>query len=171
MPRVNFYGLNFLYAGAAAVLLSGFRWQRNIGLVLAGLFLLLSVRQDFYAQKVWQLGKTAEERLVERVSAQIEAVRPHTAPLTPVVAGELPLRPRYYAEKYAVSAPYVLNAPFVVRHIPSGMFNFYAVSPLFYGGSQIFPCRLNCAASLKMPHRPGRRKVLSLLIPNMPLFC
>ena len=138
MPRVNFYGLNFLYAGAAAVLLSGFRWQRNVGLVLAGLFLLLSVRQDFYAQKVWQLGKTAEERLVERVSAKIEAVRPHTAPLTPVVAGELPLRPRYYAEKYAVSAPYVLNAPFVVRHIPSGMFNFYAVSPLFYGGSQIF---------------------------------
>lgn len=94
----QFYGLNFLYAGAAAVLLSGSRWQRNVGLVLAGLFLLLSVRQDFYAQKVWQLGKTAEERLVERVSAQIEAVRPHTEPLTPVVAGELPLRPRYYAE-------------------------------------------------------------------------
>lgn len=138
MPRVNFYGLNFLYAGSAAVLLSGSRWQRNVGLVLAGLFLLLSVRQDFYAQKVWQFGKTAEERLVERVSAKIESVRPHTSPLTPVLAGELPLRPRYYAEPYAYPAPYILNAPFVVRHIPSGMFNFYAVSPLFYGGSQIF---------------------------------
>lgn len=138
MPRVNFYGLNFLYAGSAAVLLSGSRWQRNVGLVLAGLFLLLSVRQDFYAQKVWQFGKTAEERLVERVSAKIESVRPHTLPLTPVLAGELSLRPRYYAESYAYPAPYILNAPFVVRHIPSGMFNFYAVSPLFYGGSQIF---------------------------------
>lgn len=138
MPRVNFYGLNFLYAGSAAVLLSGSRWQRNVGLVLAGLFLLLSVRQDFYAQKVWQFGKTAEERLVERVSAKIESVRPHTSPLTPVLAGELSLRPRYYAESYAYPAPYILNAPFVVRHIPSGMFNFYAVSPLFYGGSQIF---------------------------------
>lgn len=138
MPRVNFYGLNFLYAGSAAVLLSGSRWQRNVGLVLAGLFLLLSVRQDFYAQKVWQFGKTAEERLVERVSAKIESVRPHTSPLTPVLAGELSLRPRYYAEPYAYPAPYILNAPFVVRHIPSGMFNFYAVSPLFYGSSQIF---------------------------------
>lgn len=138
MPRVNFYGLNFLYAGSAAVLLSGSRWQRNVGLVLAGLFLLLSVRQDFYAQKVWQFGKTAEERLVERVSAKIESVRPHTLPLTPVLAGEQSLRPRYYAESYAYPAPYILNAPFVVRHIPSGMFNFYAVSPLFYGGSQIF---------------------------------
>lgn len=138
MPRVNFYGLNFLYAGSAAVLLSGSRWQRNVGLVLAGLFLLLSVRQDFYAQKVWQFGKTAEERLVERVSAKIESVRPHTSPLTPVLAGELSLRPRYYAEPYAYPAPYILNAPFVVRHIPSGIFNFYAVSPLFYGSSQIF---------------------------------
>lgn len=137
MPRVNFYGVNFLYAGAAAILLSSRLCKiRNLGLVLSVFYLLISVNQNCEAQKVWQLGKQAEENLVARISTRIIEKAKNT-PLTAVIAGELPLRPRYYVEKYEQQSPYILNAPFIVRHIPSGMFNFYAVSPLLTPTAQI----------------------------------
>ena len=144
MPRVNFYGLNFVYAGAAGVLLSSEKniWK-NTALVFGTLMLLLAVNADMAAQKVWQAGKTAEEKLVERISARLEEQgaaqweKGLLSPRIPVLAGELPLRPRYYHRPYAHPAPYVLNAPFIVRHIPSGMFNFYAIRPVFAGLSQI----------------------------------
>ncbi len=136
MPRVNFYGLNFFYTGAAAVLLRQQKQWRNIGLLLSVLCLFLSVKQDLYAQKVWHFGKRAEEQLAERISLRIEQ-RGAYYPLIPVVAGELPLRPRYYQEVYAKPTPYVLNAPFLVRHIPAGMFNFYAPRDYFAKQAQI----------------------------------
>lgn len=137
MPRVNFYGVNFLYAGAATVLLSSHLCKiRNLGLILSLFYLLISVNQNCEAQKVWQLGKQAEENLVARISTRI-LEKENNIPLTAVIAGELPLRPKYYAEKYEQQSPYILNTPFIVRHIPSGMFNFYAVSPLFAPTAQI----------------------------------
>lgn len=135
-PRVNFYGLNYLYAGAATILLQRKGSCRNVGYVLIMTFLFISVNQNFYAQKVWKLGKIAEENLVERIIRRIEETQT-VFPLTPVIAGELPLRPRYYAENYRRSSLYLLNTPFMVRHIPAGMFNFYEPTPLFYTHSQI----------------------------------
>ena len=137
MPRVNFYGLNFLYAGAAAVLLSDRRCFRNLGLMLGVVFLMMSVNQNMEAQKVWQLGKIAEEKLVERISARISEKHPESSLLIPVLTGEISLRPRYYHAPYRRPSPYVLNTSFIVRHIPSGMFNFYATVPLFAGMSRI----------------------------------
>lgn len=138
MPRIDFYGLNFLYAGAAAVLLQTSGFFRNFGILAICIYLFLSVNEDFSAQKAWQMGKAAEEMLVERISQRIEnRAQGISSPLIPVIAGELPLRPRYYNGNYRVKSPYVLNAPFIVRHIPSGMFNFYAVSPVFASWSGI----------------------------------
>ncbi len=105
MPRVNFYGLNYLYAASAALILQQKKTLcRNLGLALSLLYIGISVNQDTEAQKVWQLGKIAEEQLVERVISRIEDNN-SVLPLTPVVAGELPLRPRYYAENYAKPSP------------------------------------------------------------------
>lgn len=136
MPRVNFYGLNFLYAGAAAVWLTSKKIWRNGGLLLGGIMLWLAVNSDFAAQKAWILGARAEKLLVERISSRIEE-KTTIRPLTPIMAGELSLRRRYYDGQYKLSSPYVLAKPFVVRHIPSGMYNFYAVSPLFTANAQI----------------------------------
>lgn len=135
MPRVNFYGLNFFYAGAMAVLLQNKSWKRNIGYVFGVILISQSLLADINAQKVWSFGKKAEEQLVERISSRIDAKISDR--VVPVIAGTLPLRPRYYNETYQIESPYLLNASFMVRHIPSGMFNFYAVKPLFYGQSQI----------------------------------
>lgn len=136
MPRINFYGLNFFYAGTAAVLLQQNKLWRNLGYAFSALCLFLSVNQNLYAQKVWNLGKNAEEQLVERISSRIEQKSKHY-PLIPVFAGELPLRPRYYSEISHHKSPYVLNASFLIRHIPSGMFNFYAPQDYFTKQAQI----------------------------------
>ncbi len=161
MPRINFYGLNFIYAGAAAILWSSDKniWK-NIAFVVGSIMLFLAVNADVAAQKVWQAGKIAEERLVERISSRLDeqgAIRWETGlrtPWIPVIAGELPLRPRYYGRPYEHSGSYVLNASFIVRHIPSGMFNFYAASPVFAGLSQIREITPAMRAFLTQDGRP-----------------
>lgn len=135
MPRINFYGLNFFYTGTLAVLLQRKGWTNNIGYLLSIAILYSSITTDFNAQKVWYLGKKAEENLIERISTRIISQTPQMR--IPVIAGEISLRPRYYFEKYQQASPYILNTPFMVHHIPAGMFNFYATQPMFYGLSQI----------------------------------
>ncbi len=153
-PRINFYSVNFLYAGATAILLNAKPQKtRNLGLLLSVLYLFISINQDFYAQKVWFLGKTAEEKLVERLTNRIEQ-KAQNLPLTGVLAGELPLRPKYYFEPYQHQSPYVLNTAFIVRHIPSGMFNFYTPTPLFWGQSQISELTPELYAFLKNANQP-----------------
>ncbi len=154
MPRVNFYGLNYLYAASAALILQQKKTLcRNLGLALSFLYISTSVNQDIEAQKVWHLGKTAEEKLVGRVISRIEENN-SVLPLIPVIAGELPLRPRYYAAPYTKPSPYILNAPLMVRHIPSGMFNFYAPIQLFKGNSQISAPTPELYEYLKNASRP-----------------
>ena len=152
MPRVNFYGLNFFYAGALAVLLQQKKWQRNLGYILGVAVLWLSIVADINAQKVWNIGKNAEEQLVERISSRLE--ENITDRVIPVIAGTLPLRARYYAERYQKESPYLLNAPFMVRHIPAGMFNFYAVEPIFFGSSQISEMSADLYNFLQTATRP-----------------
>ena len=136
-PRINFYGLGFLYLGSCAVLLVNSKTMlKNIGYVLSILYIIISINNDLYAQKVWELGKTAETNLVLRMVKRIED-NSTTLPLIPVLTDEISLRPRYYNENYDKNSPYLLERSFVVRHIPSGMFNFYLPQNLFYTTSQI----------------------------------
>lgn len=157
MPRINFYGINFLIAGAVAVLFTQKQKIRNISSVLCLLLLWNGVTADFEAFKVWRLGQIAESALVERISAKIEEITPDKV-LIPVIAGELPLRPRYYASSYQKNSPYVLNGSLLVRHIPSGMFNFYAVTPFFYNYSQIADLSPELHHFLQIAHRPWPAK-------------
>ena len=135
-PRINFYGLNFLIAGAIAVLLTNKQRQRNLGYILSGITIWWGITLNIEATKIWYMGKSAETSLVTRITEEIETKSSNNI-LIPVIAGELPLRPRYYATPYQKESQYELNGSLLVRHIPSGMFNFYAVTPIFYNYSQI----------------------------------
>ncbi len=136
-PRVNFYGLGYLYVGAFAIVLQNHRQSiKNIGFVLSIIYLVLCINQNLYAQKVWELGRTSETNLIIRMADRIEHDA-KTLPLVPILADEISLRPRYYKEKYDKESPYLLERSFIVRHIPSGMFNFYAQNELFYSISLI----------------------------------
>jgi hypothetical protein len=95
-----------------------------------------AIISNIEAQKVWELGKTAELNLSSRISSRIEE-NATKLPLTPVIAGEYSLRPKYYNTHYDINSPYILERSFVVRHIPSGVYNFYAPNKLFYASSQI----------------------------------
>jgi len=136
MPRVNFYGVNFFIAGAMAVLLLEKGFRRNLGLLFAGLLILQSITADCYAEKVWFFGKRAEENVISRIVGRVENEE-NFKPRVPVVAGELSLRPRYYHDFYLIKSPYLLDHSFMVRHIPSGMFNFYMAENLFHKTSVI----------------------------------
>ena len=100
------------------------------------MLLCISINNTIEAQKVWELGKTAELKLATRISSRIEE-NAKTLPLTPVIAGEYSLRQKYYNDKFDINSPYILERSFVVRHIPSGVYNFYAPNKLFFASSQI----------------------------------
>ena len=151
MPRINFYGLNFFFAGAFAVLLQKTTNMRNIGYLLGLVLLYQSIVSDINAQKVWVFGKKAEENLIERIVLRIDPQI--TDKRVPVVAGEISLRPHYYFEKYQHPSQYVLNTSFMVRHIPAGIFNFYAERPLFYAVSQISEMSAELYDFLRSAHK------------------
>ncbi|MBR5598878.1 MAG: hypothetical protein IKW39_02430, partial [Alphaproteobacteria bacterium] len=136
MPRINFYGLNFLYCGAFAYLLMQKKAVRNLGLVLSIFYMFISVEQNFYAQKVWELGRIAEINQTARILNRLEPKAKHL-PLTPVFTDTISLRSKYYHEKYDIKSPYILEKSFTIRHIPSGIYNFYAVSDVFNKTTQI----------------------------------
>ncbi len=136
-PRVNFYGLGYLYIGAYSIILqSSHKFIKNVGFVLSIAYLILCINQNLYAQKVWNFGQRAEVNLIIRMSDRIEERASHL-PIIPILADEISLRPRYYKEKYDKPSPYLLERSFIIRHIPSGMFNFYAPYEVFYKMSQI----------------------------------
>lgn len=144
IARINFYGINFLYAGGVAILLSKAQineqeksFAKNIGMLLGILFICLGGREIFIAQKVWNFGQEAEEKLAERINDRIESRIENSITLIPVVAGEQSLRPKYYHQEYDKNNPYMLTSPFMIRHIPSGMLNFYLPEPIYAGSSQI----------------------------------
>ncbi len=136
MPRINFYGTNFLYTGAIAILLSQKGIYKNLCYVLTLCLMYIAIISNIEAQKVWELGKNAELNLINRITSRIEE-NSNTLPLTPVIAGEYSLRQKYYNTAYDINSPYILERSFVVRHIPSGAYNFYAPSQMFYSSSQI----------------------------------
>ena len=119
-----------------AILLNNKQSLKNIGYFLGISLICLFIKENIYAQKVWFLGKNAEEKMVERMIKRIEE-RANNYPLIPVMTSEISLRPKYYNEKYQISSSYILESSFMVRHIPSGMFNFYYPTQLFYSYSQI----------------------------------
>ena len=136
MPRINFYGANFLYVGAIAILLTQKGLYKNLGYALSLMLGYIAIISNIEAQKVWELGRTAELNLATRISSRIEE-NAKVLPLTPVIAGEYSLRQKYYNTPYDINSPYILERSFVVRHIPSGVYNFYAPNKLFYSTSQI----------------------------------
>ena len=112
------------------------QFLKNIGYLLGVFIISIFIEQDLYAQKVWFLGKNAEEKLVERMIVRIEETAKNY-PLVPIVTSEISLRQRFYNEKYQISSQYLLDNSFMVRHIPSGMFNFYYPTQIFYSSSRI----------------------------------
>ena len=131
VPRLDFYGLAYIYALAAALVLrfSAGRW-RKAGLAFIVVLVFMSCVRDMYAQKVWKLGFDAEMKAHERVVARIES-RP-----------EFNIRRRYRLLQIGSfslreTSLDLLETSFTPEFMSRIVYNFYYPEDVFYANAVV----------------------------------
>lgn len=128
-PRIEFFGLMYIYIFSISILCSiPNNFIRNL-CYLAGFFLILNnINTQAFAAKVWQLGYQSEMRLSERIIKQLEQ-KPHFNPnekYTFVQSGISDFRSRFYHHtNLSKKDGYTLTAPYIPWHLPSKAYQFY----------------------------------------------
>lgn len=138
-PRIDFFGLTYIYIFSAAILLKSPRpIFKNLTYTLLTLLLFYNINTLAFAAKVWKLGFTAETNLMERILTRIE----NTPTFTPtktytfVQGGTLDFRSKYYPTNTPDS--YTLTAPYIPWHLPSKAYKFYYPTDFFGADFDIF---------------------------------
>ena len=133
-PRIEFYGLLYIYLFSATVLLkTSDKFIKNITLSALILLLWSNFTMIAEATKVWNLGMTAETNLANRFLTRLEQNNNFTLSspqYTFIQSGTLSLRPKYYqtsTQKRADS--YTLTAPYIPWHLPTKAYQFYYPTP------------------------------------------
>ncbi len=141
-PRIDFFGLVYIYIYAAAVLLrSASRPIRNFTTLLLLALTFYNLHTAAYAAKVWQLGFKAETNLAERVINRIENTPAFAAKqkYTFVQGGTLDFRSRYYLpDNPEKTDSYTQTAPYIPWHLPSKAYKFYYPEDFFTADFDIF---------------------------------
>jgi len=127
-PRIDFFGLLYIYLYMAAVLLK-FREKvvKNLVFFILMLMLFSNICTAAEAGKVWRLGFRAEGALMERVLARLEEspqfdfMRKYVF----VQGGALDFRSRYLTEEPKAKDSYTQTAPYIPWHLPSKAYKFY----------------------------------------------
>ena len=141
VPRLDFYGLAYVYAFGLALLLSYYpkKWKKWVlGLAMVAAF--MSVVRDVYAQKVWKLGFDAEmkahERIVGRLEQMPEFRTGHKYKILQL--GSLSLRKNFYREVAgeAVSLD-MLSTSFTPQYMSRIVYNFYYPEDIFYDNASV----------------------------------
>ncbi len=128
-PRVEFFGLMYVYAFSITVLLkSRSRLIVNVCFFLMVLLSAYNVKAIAEAAKIWNLGFRAEMQFAERFLQKMEA-SPNFNPsrkYTFIQGGTSDFRSRYYKRKFEFKKDgYTLTAPFIPWHLPSKAYQFY----------------------------------------------
>lgn len=141
VPRLDFYGLAYIYAfGLALVLhIPTHKFKKN-GIILACILLFMSVVRDMYAQKVWKFGFDAEMKAHERIVSRLEK-RPDFYPerkYALLQLGSLELRQNYYkkAPNEQISLD-LLETAFTPVFMSRIVYNFYYPQDVFYNNADI----------------------------------
>lgn len=141
-PRIDFFGLVYIYIFSAAVLLKSPNLIiKNVCYAILSLLLLYNFNTIAYAAKIWKSGFTAETGLMERFTARLEK-----SPLfslnqkyTFVQGGTLDFRSRYYLpENNDRTDSYTLTAPYIPWHLPTKAYKFYYPQDIFGADFDIF---------------------------------
>ncbi len=141
VPRLDFYGLVYVYALAVALILSvsGLTWQRASIVVLC-IITFMSVVRDMYAQKVWKLGFDAEMKTHERIVSRLEQ-HPEFDPRRRyrlLQIGSFSLRQNYYRRdaSEAVSLD-LLETSFTPQFMSRIVYNFYYPKDVFFANASV----------------------------------
>ena len=141
VPRLDFYGLAYVYALAAALVLSvpAATWRRADICVLCIAAFMSAVR-DMYAQKVWKLGFDAEMKAHERIVSRLEQYPEFDARrrYRLLQVGSFSLRQNYYrrAENEAVSLD-LLETSFTPQFMSRIVYNFYYPRDIFVANASV----------------------------------
>lgn len=141
-PRIDFFGLIYIYIFSAAVLLkSSQHIIKNICYTILTLLLLYNFNTIAYAAKIWKSGFTAETGLMERFTARLEENPQFSTnqTYTFVQGGAIDFRSRYYLpENNDRADSYTLTAPYIPWHLPTKAYKFYYPQNVFGADFDIF---------------------------------
>ena len=194
-PRIDFFGLMYLYAAMFALTLKNAAsaapvapaaapcaitrpapcaavFCKNLAVLGAAAAAAIAVNCLFEAQKVWKLGFDAEMKLYRRAAARFMA-SPDFSPghrYIMVQGGSPAFRPRFYHTPYHYGSDDLLGISYVPGMNPSVMWNYYGVAE--YAN----PSALSTLSALTLPPQPQsampvpgpRRKARSSSLPLLP---
>ena len=129
-PRIDFFGLPFIYAFSSAVLLaSDDRLIRNITAFALSALIAGNINTTAAAAKIWSQGFKAEMSFAERILTRLE----DTSGFSPyrkyafVQGGTLDFRSRFLIPGDSITAAdgYTVTAPYIPWHLPSKAHLFY----------------------------------------------
>lgn len=141
VPRLDFYGLGYIYALAVACILSfnDGKW-RKFGVIAIAIIAFMSIVRDTYAQKVWKLGFDAEmkahERIVSRLEQHPDFIKGRKYRLLQL--GSLSLRQNFYRKDNREQTSLdLLSTSFTPEFMSRIVYNFYYPEDLFYANATI----------------------------------
>lgn len=130
-PRIDFFGLMYLYAGFFALIQSvssSTQFFKNLGTLLAVAVIFVSANNLFEAEKVWKLGFESEMKLFRRAGARFMSSQAFSLDQKYIMVqgGVTSYRPRFYHETYDIKSDDLLNISYVPTLNPGVMWNYYA---------------------------------------------
>ena len=171
-PRIDFFGLMYLYAAMFALTLKNAAsaapvapaaapcaitrpapcaavFCKNLAVLGAAAAAAIAVNCLFEAQKVWKLGFDAEMKLYRRAAARFMA-SPDFSPghrYIMVQGGSPAFRPRFYHTPYHYGSDDLLGISYVPGMNPSVLWNYYGVAEYANPSAYVYTFRPDAAAA------------------------
>jgi len=135
VPRLDFYGLAYIYALGLALTLSYTKkkWYKA-GAILAIVITFMSGVRDMYAEKVWKLGFDAEMKAHERIVGRLEQMPDFHAgqKYRLLQIGTLSLRENFYKKVNGEETSLdLLTTAFTPQFMSRIVYNFYYPEDIF----------------------------------------
>ena len=128
-PRIEFFGLVYIYVFSASILLThSSPFIRNATYVTLTCLICYNFTITAYCAKIWRLGYQAETSQMERFISRLETnpqFNPNTK-YTFIQSGTINMRKRFYITDSTIKHDsYTLDAPYVPWHLPYKAYTFY----------------------------------------------
>ncbi len=128
-PRIDFFGLPYIYIFATSVLLRAKDpLFRNLSLFILSALIFGNIKTISRAAKIWTQGFKAEMTFAERVLSRLEETT-HFSPTkkyTFLQGGTLDFRSRFSTKDISAKHDvYTLTAPYISWHLPAKAYQFY----------------------------------------------
>lgn len=167
-PRIDFFGLMYLYAGMYALIQKArdnCRCVKNLSYVIAIMSIIISCNNLFEAQKVWKLGFESEKKLYQRIGPRFMSspTFSFSKKYIMVQGGSPSFRPRFYHEKYRHKSDDLLSISYTPGMNSGVMWNYYAPQDFAETTSYVYQLRptLQTAQKIKqVPLWPDKRSVI-----------